>query len=42
MKKYAIPGLVLLIGNQVTSIAALTVAVVMFLGDIIHAAERRY
>lgn len=42
MKKYAIPGVLLLAGHQVISLAALIVAVCMFLGDIINAAEARH
>lgn len=41
MKKYAIPGAMLLAGHEIISIMALTVAVIMFLADIVKAAEGR-
>jgi len=41
MKKYAIPGLMLLVGHEVTSIAALIVATVLFIADIAAAAEKK-
>lgn len=42
MKKYAIPGVMMLAGHEIVSLAAMLVAVLMFLADIVHEYERRY
>ena len=41
MKKYAIPGVMLIAGNQIVSMIALTTAIIMFLADIVNEAERK-
>lgn len=41
MKKYAIPGTMLLAGHEIVSILALIVAAAMFLADIINEADRK-
>ena len=41
MKKYAIPGVMLIAGNQIISIIALTTALIMFLADVVNEAERK-
>ena len=40
MKKYAIPGAMLIAGHEVISILALVVAMFMFLSDIFKTAEK--
>jgi hypothetical protein len=35
MKKYAIPALLLLLGNEIISLAALTVICMMFIADLV-------
>ena len=42
MKKYAIPGLMLVVGQEVVSILALIVATSMFICDIVAEKERRF
>lgn len=41
MKKYAIPGVMLIAGHEIISLIALIVAVIMLLADIGKAAEER-
>lgn len=41
MKKYAIPGILLLVGHEITSIIALIISVSMFLADIISEADKK-
>ena len=41
MRKYAIPGIMLLVGHEITSIFALIVTVSMFLADIASEADKK-
>ena len=42
MKKYAIPGAMLLIGHEVTSLLALSIAMIMFFADMFNETKERF